>query len=230
MYWMCRGGWNNIRMSMEIIFVFASATGRTLVLPPDAPFYRLTETEGKGSKHHGFADFIDVSKFIGLDIITMKEFLDREGAEGGMLTLPKGKLGVEVMKSSEYCYYIAKSQRPCDAIYEFLKSVAYVPELQAGRDCLIFDIPSKMRKISSVLLESELLNALPKQKQQRIANFCTTRNPIFFGGELDTAPHIHFHAGNKYHRLLNHFYTFIYFTDTKVRNVKINMVAYELVY
>jgi hypothetical protein len=36
-----RGGWNNVRMSMEIIFVIAAATGRTLVLPPDQPLYLL---------------------------------------------------------------------------------------------------------------------------------------------------------------------------------------------
>jgi hypothetical protein len=36
-----RGGWNNIRMCMEIIFVIAAATGRTLVLPPKAPLYLL---------------------------------------------------------------------------------------------------------------------------------------------------------------------------------------------
>ena len=36
-----RGGWNNIRMSMEIMFVIAVATNRTLVLPPDQPLYLL---------------------------------------------------------------------------------------------------------------------------------------------------------------------------------------------
>ena len=36
-----RGGWNNVRMSMEIIFVVAAVTGRTLVLPPKEPLYRL---------------------------------------------------------------------------------------------------------------------------------------------------------------------------------------------
>lgn len=36
-----RGGWNNVRMSMEIIFVIAAASGRTLVLPPEQPLYLL---------------------------------------------------------------------------------------------------------------------------------------------------------------------------------------------
>jgi hypothetical protein len=36
-----RGGWNNVRMSMEIIFVIAAASGRTLVLPPSQNLYLL---------------------------------------------------------------------------------------------------------------------------------------------------------------------------------------------
>ena len=39
------GGWNNIRMSLEIVMIIAAASGRTLVLPPDAPLYLLTVSE-----------------------------------------------------------------------------------------------------------------------------------------------------------------------------------------
>jgi len=35
------GGWNNIRIHLEIIFIFAVATKRTLVLPPSVPLYLL---------------------------------------------------------------------------------------------------------------------------------------------------------------------------------------------
>jgi len=37
------GGFNNIRMGMEIMFVFAVITGRTLVLPDEYPMYLLGE-------------------------------------------------------------------------------------------------------------------------------------------------------------------------------------------
>ena len=47
------GGWNNIRMQMEIVLVFAYATGRILVLPPDQPMYLLNKGKGH-EKHHNF--------------------------------------------------------------------------------------------------------------------------------------------------------------------------------
>jgi hypothetical protein len=37
------GGFNNIRMTLETLFVFAKATGRTIVLPPRAPIYLLKD-------------------------------------------------------------------------------------------------------------------------------------------------------------------------------------------
>lgn len=38
--------WSILRMSMEIIFIIAAATGRTLVLPPKEPLYRLRVSLG----------------------------------------------------------------------------------------------------------------------------------------------------------------------------------------
>ncbi|KAL3785701.1 hypothetical protein HJC23_008734 [Cyclotella cryptica] len=230
-----RGGWNNIRMAMEIIFVFAAVTGRTLVLPPDTPFYLLGNKEGdRGRKHHGFADFMNLDKMElrrEVEIVTMKEFLEREAgfADGDsshqqdsgekLLTIPTGKLGDKIIQSAEQCYYIAKSDRPCEAIYRFLKDSAYVPELQAARDCLIFDVPSyNLRNKDPSVTDEEQLSVMSREKKRKVHEFCDKRNPIFFGGELASAPLIHFHSGDKYHRLLNHFYTFLLFTDPKVGN------------
>jgi hypothetical protein len=147
----------------------------------------------------------------------MTEFLEREGQEGGLLKLPTGMHGESIKQTAEYCYYMAKSDRPCDKIYAYLKDQAYVPNLQAGRECLIFDHATRMRK-ASTKHDSEILNKMPEETQQKVTQFCTKRKPIFFGGELDNSPHVHFHSGSKFHRLLNHFYTFMYFLDPKVDN------------
>jgi len=71
------GGWNNIRMQMETVLVFAIATGRILVLPPDQPLYLLNK--GKGHENaHNFADFFpfDIIKER-VPVITMSEFMAR---------------------------------------------------------------------------------------------------------------------------------------------------------
>ena len=228
-----RGGWNNIRMSLEIVIVFAAVTGRTLVLPPDTPFYLLSK-DGSDAKsgpngnsrtgkkrHHGFADFLDLDHGAlreKLNMISMTEFLEKEGGGGGgvvadtLFEIPNGIEGTKIMLAAEQCYYITKSDRPCDAVYDFLRSNAYVPDIQAGRDCLIFDTDH---------IGVEDISELPTETQAKIADFCgrnkrDARNPILFGGELATSRLVHFHAGEKYHRLLNHFYTFLFFSDVKM--------------
>lgn len=97
-----RGGWNNIRMALEIVVVFAAATGRILVLPPQTPFYRLSNEKGKGTKHHGFADFLDLEQpalRAKVEMISMSEFLEREGG-GKMFTLPPGEEGENIRNSA----------------------------------------------------------------------------------------------------------------------------------
>ena len=42
------GGWNNIRMSLEVAIVFALVTGRILVLPPHQILYLLNQNKKWG--------------------------------------------------------------------------------------------------------------------------------------------------------------------------------------
>jgi hypothetical protein len=74
-----QGGWNNVRMQMEVVLVFALATGRTLVLPPEQQMYLLLAGD-KNQRSHSFADFFDFD-FIGtrVKVINMEQFLEREG-------------------------------------------------------------------------------------------------------------------------------------------------------
>ena len=214
-----RGGWNNLRMSLEIVIVFAAATGRTLVLPPDTPFYRLTEqSDSLKSRHHGFAEFLDFDNEAlrrKVPMMKMSEFLEKEGKGANkMFTLPDGAVGNKIRKAADRCLYLMKSDRPCELLYSFLGDEGFVPELQGGRDCLIMD--QARQAATSTYTDQELFDLMPEDEQRRVTEFCDSRTPVFFGRDLDTAPHIHFHSGEKHHRLLNHFYTFLYFADVKV--------------
>ena len=83
------GGFNNIRMAFETVVVLAHAMGRTLVLPPSQRFYLLNKGNVESSKKReefGFEDFFPfqpdtldvVSQQMGIEIITMNEFIRRE--------------------------------------------------------------------------------------------------------------------------------------------------------
>ena len=104
-----KGAWNNIRMSMECMFVLAIATGRTLVLPPPKPLYLLKETK----KNHGFADFYSLDGNIQdhVPIISMEEFIKREGLveNGGHLPI-KEDIKENVILASKECVEIKKSK------------------------------------------------------------------------------------------------------------------------
>mmetsp|Transcript_32765 Transcript_32765/g.78242 ORF Transcript_32765/g.78242 Transcript_32765/m.78242 type:complete len:603 (-) Transcript_32765:25-1833(-) len=212
-----RGGWNNLRMSLEIVIVFAAATGRTLVLPPDTPFYRLTEqSDALKSRHHGFAEFLDFEALRRkVPMMKMSEFLEKEGKGADkMFTVPDGAVGNKIRKAADRCLYVMKSDRPCELLYSFLGDEGFVPELQGGRDCLIMD--QARQAATSTYTDQELFDLMPDDEQRKVTEFCDSRTPVFFGRDLDTAPHIHLHSGEKHHRLLNHFYTFLYFADVKV--------------
>jgi len=65
-----RGGFNNIRMSLEMAVAFAVASQRTLVLPPKYKMYLRGE-----SSLMSYFDFEDLRR--GLPVITYEEFFDR---------------------------------------------------------------------------------------------------------------------------------------------------------
>ena len=107
-----RGAWNNIRMSMECMFILAVATGRTLVLPPPKPLYLMKDAK---KRNHGFADFYPLDGNNGLfdhvPVISMEKFIKKEGSKenGGNLPVKK-EVKENVFLASKECENFKKSK------------------------------------------------------------------------------------------------------------------------
>ncbi|CAM9595249.1 unnamed protein product, partial [Hapterophycus canaliculatus] len=79
------GGFNNIRMAMETVLVFARETGRTLVMPAAQKFYLLKKPAAE------FADMFPIEYLSDyMDVISMEEFLETEGLTGRLGKNPPG--------------------------------------------------------------------------------------------------------------------------------------------
>lgn len=192
-----RGGWNNVRMSMEIIFVIAAATGRTLVLPPKEPLYLLNKD--KGLKHRGFADFFPLDK-LPINIISMKEFLEIEA--GKLFELPDDEdTQLALSAAAEVCDKRAKAKGPCSVVEDFLDKIGHNPKWPASQTCIIFD--------------KAAMETAPSDAALAIATeYCgEKRKPVFWNQEVAAHNILHFPAGNKEFRLLTHFYNMLFFSD-----------------
>jgi hypothetical protein len=184
-----QGGWNNVRMGMEILIVMAHAMGRTLVLPPAQHLYLLTKThkdkhDKESHDEMGFEDFFDVEllkSHKGFHCITMKEFLEREGITGGLH-------GVLPPHNSSDVWG--------QALWNYLTKVSDVSPAWYGRFLAMPDRP-------------ENFNLTGEHKDpdtvKRMQKFGGERRPVYYDQNLQEAHHMHFPAREE-HRLLQHFY------------------------
>lgn len=198
------GGWNNIRMSMEIIFVLAAVTGRTLVLPPKSPFYLL----GMGKQNaRSFGNFfpLDHPDFKNkVKIMTMEDFLEKE--RHGLLNIPDEEYE-KIKPVADACVHTKDSPINCLVLYEFLREVGVQPGMEGMKNCLIFDLDHFQGKEMSA------------DAKNRTLRFCgEKRTPVYYDDEIHHPQLIHWNAGGHEHRLLNHFYAFMFFTDPKIDN------------
>lgn len=202
------GGWNNIRMSMEIVVVFALATGRTLVMPPDMPLYLLWKDTKK--KHRNVGEFYPTDKWRErLDVITTEEFLRREGGPEGRMPIDPA-IKERVMAATQVCEFRRKSDKSCFYLYDHLRAVGLVPQFVPDDMCFIFD----RNYIAGKTLTKEALQA--------IENFCYGRSKMYYDTKMKDATLIHFAAsvdgGANSYRMLYHFYAAIIFTDSAIDN------------
>lgn len=200
-----RGGWNNVRMSMEIIFLFAAATNRTLVLPPKEPLYLLHHDTA--DKYRGFADFfpIHTAEFQRrVKVISMKEFLEREGTT--RLPIPEENR-TAVMGAADHCDKRAASTAACAPIWDYLAATGVNPQVDALNTCLVFD--------EAMYNGQEPTNSV----QSHVNEVCGEKRRVMYWDKTKNEPLLlHFHANEKKYRLLTHFYGMIKFTDPAIDN------------
>lgn len=218
------GGWNNIRMEFEIMVLFAAATNRTLILPPDYPVYLLQKD--KQSRHRGIQDFFQFGgnnasttyKGSGgfddvINVITMRDFFHKEILEKKSYQLPMDEANrTTVLSSTIKCNYKAKDKKSCIYLFDHMATIAdLVPNWHGEKHCLIMDDVNWFKGSPEMMTQSE-------DQRLKILDFCADRTPIYYNRHIHDAPLIHFRSHEKDTRLLVHFYAFVHFTNPKIGN------------
>lgn len=192
-----RGGWNNIRMSLEIIFVIAAATGRTLVLPPKEPLYLMHLD--KNNRYRGFADFFPMEKVQKrVKTISFAEYIQRTNAP----QIPED-IQVGVRGGADHCDRRDKSSASCSDVNQYLERTGTLVNISASHTCLVFD-------------EESYQTAQPPTDADSLAHvqaYCGKRQIVYWNAKQFRDPTVlFFDAGKKEFRLLCHFYGMIHFT------------------
>jgi len=202
------GGWNNIRMQMETVLVFAAATGRILVLPPDQPMYLLN----KGKGHHNVHSFVDFFPFEWIrrvvQVISMSEFLRREAVTG---QLRNAVSGLPFYPPGNRSNFSGTVPRERSAMWEYLRNATACPPWKCMREYLVIPrhpgFNSSMDPAADQFHKREVLFAGDpkfgmKRERQIYNEFWHSQKVVHFISKPGTG-----------HRLLQHFYTFLHFED-----------------
>ena len=203
------GGFNNIRMSLENILVIAAATGRTLVLPPPQRIYLLQDKMQ-------LSDFFPIleDKFQKrIKVITMSEFLQREMREGGYLhnVGKDDKDQATLLTLADGCVQMKMGDKSCDKLNTMLQREGYMAPVKDSKNCFVFDKNAFDRGPKAIT---------SPRTQRLIDEFCgKERTPVYYSKGFHSPGILHFHTSDPDdYRLLNHFYTVVYFTDPKIDN------------
>lgn len=191
------GGWNNIRMALELGLLFAHVTGRIFVLPPPAVLYLLHQNKKWKDNYSTFADFLDFKRLgqgDGLKTIQMRDFLE-EVALPGLLSKPLPNNDIDMKKQP---------------LWDYLESACYTRQWSPGKTFIVFNITEGTYQGHVSLSDSldySILNA-----SKRFQEFHLGREPVLYDDEFDSQRVVYF-AGHEENRILMHFYGYLYFTN-----------------
>ena len=188
------GGWNNIRMAMELMVMLAHVTGRTLVLPPAAFFYLLNKNKGTDENKSSFMTFFHLDRLNStgtLPIMDMSTFLAKEALTGQLAKpLPEAKVD-----------WLGKD------LWPYLREVGTIPPWKMSQSAVSFDLNAT--HIDGGNYSWSVLDKMRK--------FAGRRHIFSYTAQLQQAKLLHFPSIPKEkYRWLVHFYAFVHFKDKRI--------------
>jgi len=148
-----------MRLGFENVVLLAHSTGRTLVLPPKRQLEHGV-FDKSGSKVVSFADFYDIdaiNKQKGLDIITMEEFLEREGINGHL----KNGDGKAIYPPNNQIQWNNHALKP---LWDYIRSVSYLSEWHP-RSCVSHSVLLYSMSVELVLTSCSFRSKLFQLKE-----------------------------------------------------------------
>jgi GDP-fucose protein O-fucosyltransferase len=223
------GGFNNIRMAMETVLALAFAMGRTLVLPPENKMYLLGKANNAQRNQFSFAHFFHMEaihkEHVGLDIITMEEFLQRQALSGYFHSSNVNNANQVVFPPENRTNWNGSPQPIFTWLRTHARNVIWTPE-----QCMaVFPASPKAHDVEDLLtLHQQMLQQDPKWQDyvgkpvpvnastmERMKEHAAERREIcIYDESLQAAQYIHFPTDHKMNaRLLVHSYAFLFFED-----------------
>lgn len=229
---------NNIRMNMETVLALAFAMGRTLVLPPTKEFYLL----GKGKAEHGgeqkktfsFKNFFHMdsihNEHVGLDIITMTDYLTDVAMKGKMVNRYTNQVAYPPDNRVNWDGATGKELKE---LYTYLRdsshTIVWTPE-----ECLA-SFPATNKKEDEAALKTMVEEMFEKSGIPRWEdyvgkptdvrgkpldrlkeNWAQRKKLCIYNNIVQQQESVHMPTDDKLNaRLLVHFYAFLYFQDWK---------------
>lgn len=223
------GGWNNIRMSMETATALAHAMGRILVLPPQQGIYLLNKDKGQNNRFtfKNFFHFDTIAREnLGVEVISMEEFLDREVVTGniqdqfGNPAFPPGnRTQWEGLLRQSPDFYLWLRNVTMAPKWDFSHCVAAFasepgPKAASQMRSLAKTIDASQNFISTYINNPTPVNATPQERLREMLG--TRKNLCIYGDRFQQAKVMHFMGDNDSGaRLLVHFYAYLFFEDWK---------------
>ena len=213
-------------MAMETVIGLAIATGRTLVLPPAQRMYLLGKDRGKQRTDFDFDHFFPIYDMAkendGLNVITMKEFLERVAMTGQMRNKETGLVEYPPDNRTDW------DGQDVKVLKEWLRNVTHTPLWSPGSCMASFPQDTTNAAVTRLhgylkeAIKTPLKNYYLEHPQpvdssplDRLReNLASRRELCIYDTEMQSETVIHFMCYHKMRvRMLVHFYAFLFFED-----------------